>query len=83
MVNTTRGPGWVLPNQIDPLVGFDSLARWAGTRKVKSVAMWCARNRIKTFRDTKKRPCTTLDAINEALNGGRRENVEPNYVSLP
>ena len=63
------------------LVDFDTLANFAGTRKVKAVAMWCARNRIHTFRDTKGRPVTTIAAIERAL--GQGDVIEPNYDPPP
>lgn len=59
-------------------VDFDTLAAYVKTRKVTAVAAWCARNRVLTFRDTKGRPCTTLEALNRALYRGK-DNNEPNY----
>ena len=63
-------------------VDFDTLAAYVKTRKVGAVAAWCARNRVLTFRDTKGRPCTTLEALNRALYRGK-DNNEPNYEPPP
>ena len=63
-------------------VDFDTLAAYVKTRKVGAVAAWCARNRVLTFRDTKGRPCTTLEALNRALYRGK-DNNEPNYDPPP
>jgi hypothetical protein len=63
-------------------IDFDALARLAATRKVKAVAMWCARNRILTFRDTKGRPCTTQSALDEALGHSKDPSNEPNFAAL-
>ena len=60
-------------------VDFDTLAAYVKTRKVGAVAAWCARNRVLTFRDTKGRPCTTLEALNRALYRGKYNDNEPNY----
>lgn len=65
------------------IVPFDELAKLAGTRRVRSVAIWCARNRINTFRDTKNRPCTTIQALDSALNRGKDEENTPNYDPPP
>ncbi len=62
-------PGVPTPTVVFTMIAdFDTLSKLAATRKVKAVAMWCARYRIQTFRDTKHRPCTTITAIDRALN---------------
>lgn len=66
----------------DVTVDFDALAKFAATRKVKAVALWCARNRIQTFRDTKGRPCTTQTALDEALGHSKDPSNEPNFAAL-
>jgi len=63
-------------------VTFDTLAKLAATRKVKAIAAWCARNRILSFRDAKNRPCTTLEALNNALYKGKELEPEPDWAAL-
>lgn len=64
------------------VIDFDTLARFAATRSPKALAMWCARNRITTFRDHKGRPCTTLTALDRALVPRRKNEAEPDYDAI-
>lgn len=53
------------------LVNYDDLAAFVGTRKVLALKAWLARNRIQWMADHKRRPITTVSAINRGLTNRR------------
>lgn len=62
---------------------FETLARIAGTRRVRALKAWLARNRIRYFNSVKNRPSTTIAALDRALRRGTDEENEPNYDPPP
>lgn len=70
------------------LIDYETLKKWIKAHGGKSggtktVAAWCARNRIQTFRDVKGFPITTTEAIDRALQRGTERESLVNFDPLP